>query len=130
MLDFATLKRAERPNNYLVAPEGLCREATPDDIAPVFNTSLEDVKAAFLRTLATEPRIEITDESPQALECVQRSRVFRFPDLVSVRFIDVPTEKTTLAIYSRSVYGYSDMGVNSKRIQRLLTQLKKALSAE
>ncbi|MBB35667.1 MAG: hypothetical protein CME88_05575 [Hirschia sp.] len=129
MLDFENFTRPSRPNHALIAPEGLCQQADPDRISPVFNLPLEDVKAAFLRMLANEPRIQIQDETAQALELVQRSRVFRFPDKISVRFIPINDGQTTLAIYSRAVYGYGDMGVNSKRVDHFMDCLKQALAS-
>ena len=46
---------------------------------------------------------------------VVRSALFGFPDLVSVKFLDLKGGKATLALYSRSVYGRSDLGVNRAR---------------
>ena len=39
----------------------------------------------------------------------------RFPDLIAVQFMDEKGGTSTLAIYSRSVYGHSDLGVNKAR---------------
>lgn len=126
MLDFSTLERSGRPNDALIAPDGLCPRAAPDAPAPAFEAPLEDLKAAFMRMLAGEPRIEMSEESPQALELVQRSRIFRFPDRISVRFIAITDASATLAIYSRAVHGRYDFGVNKKRVERFLAALHQA----
>ena len=61
---------------------------------------------------------------------VFRSRVFGFPDVLSVRLRDAgATERlaegaiTEIDVLSRAVLGYSDMGVNRARLDRLLSQL-------
>jgi len=56
-------------------------------------------------------------------DLVQRSALFRFPDTVSIEVIPLGDSRSTLAIYSRSTYGYSDLGVNRKRIERWLARL-------
>src|SRR3546814_20275456 len=65
-------------------------------------------------------------------ELVQRSRLFRFADDVSVRFIDNGNGNgtATLAIYSRSRLGYGDLGVNRSRVQRWLALLQAERSEE
>ena len=49
-----------------------------------------------------------------------RSRVFGFPDFVSVRLVP-EDDVTRLHIFSRSRDGLSDLGVNTARVQRWLT---------
>ncbi|WP_341861122.1 DUF1499 domain-containing protein [Gymnodinialimonas sp. 57CJ19] len=51
---------------------------------------------------------------------VVRSRVMGYPDFISIRL--VPEGDTTrMHIFSRSRYGYSDLGVNTVRVHRWLT---------
>lgn len=130
MIDFETLARPASPNTYLVAPAALCREATPDEIAPRFSQDAPAVRDAFLKVVAAQPRVTPgpKDEARLRYEFVQRSAVFRFPDTISVQFIPLETGGSTLAIYSRSKVGYSDMGVNRKRVQSWLGALDAALA--
>jgi len=51
---------------------------------------------------------------------VERSRYFAFPDIMTVRFFKRGEDKSTLAIYSRSVYGRYDFGANRERVEKLL----------
>ncbi len=51
---------------------------------------------------------------------VQTSGLFGFPDYVSVRFIELDAGRSTLAVFSRSRLGQSDLGVNKKRVERWL----------
>jgi len=54
------------------------------------------------------------------LVLVQRSLIFRFPDTITVQVFPQTEGGSTLAIYSRSNYGRSDLGVNKARVQRWL----------
>jgi uncharacterized protein (DUF1499 family) len=54
---------------------------------------------------------------------VQRSRFWGFPDYVSVRAVDLGDGSSALAIFSRSRYGASDLGVNRARVDAWLARL-------
>jgi len=69
----------------------------------------------------------VADQERYQFEYVQRSARFRFPDIIVVRFISVSPSQSTLAIYSRSVYGKSDFGVNRERIEAWLRILHERL---
>lgn len=116
-IDFVSLKRPRTPNTFLMAPEGYCKEAKVDQIAPVYAVKAAKLRQEFLSVVIAEPRVthSFADEAGLYDDFVSRSRVFRFPDLVSVRFLDLKGGQSTLALYSRSVYGRSDLGVNRAR---------------
>ena len=59
-----------------------------------------------------------------AIVLVQRSRIFRFPDTVTVQLFPLPDGGSTLAIYSHSNYGRSDLGVNADRVRRWLVLIE------
>ena len=50
---------------------------------------------------------------------VVRSKRMRFPDTVNVRIFGAGDQGSTLALYSRSQIGYSDMGANEQRLRAL-----------
>jgi uncharacterized protein (DUF1499 family) len=127
--DFATLTRPGTPNTYLIAPEGLCRQAKIDAVAPVFDVPAARLRQELLGIIIAEPRSSHTLADEQALydDFVVRSAVFGFPDLISVKFLDVKGGKSTLALYSRSVYGRWDLGVNRTRAQAWLKRLTAAV---
>ena len=61
---------------------------------------------------------------------VFRSRIFGFPDVLSIRLTDASvTERlaegaiTEIEVFSRALMGYGDLGVNRARLDRLLSQL-------
>lgn len=129
VIDFATLQRADTPNQYLMCPSKFC-PAYIDDLPPDYAASVAEVRAAWETLLKSEPRVKELRRDPlgRQIDYVQRSRLMRFPDLITIRFIELGEGKTTVAIYSRSIYGERDMGVNKARIRdwigRLNTMLK------
>lgn len=123
-IDFASLRKGPRPNQYLVCPPGFCAEP-PDRPAPEFAVSAATLRDRWQTMIASQPRTRDTDRNPEALQYdyVQRSFLFRFPDTITVRFIPLSSDRATLAVYSRSRYGHSDLGVNRARIEAWLAAL-------
>ena len=127
-VDFAELRLTDKPNQFLMCPPGHCG-AIPHADSPVLDVSVEQLRGRWREVLAVQPHVELLaeDEEGQQLDYVQRSARFRFPDIITVRFISVPPSKSTLAIYSRAVYGKSDFGMNRKRIEAWLKNLREGL---
>jgi uncharacterized protein (DUF1499 family) len=80
--------------------------------------------------IAEQPRVTATrrDGVARQFEYVQRSRVLRFPDVITVQLIPLGPDRSTLAVYSRSRYGRSDFGVNRRRVEDWLTRLERTLA--
>jgi uncharacterized protein (DUF1499 family) len=130
-VDFRTLAPGPAPNHYLVCPNDLCTAAA-DRTSPIFDAPVDRLAAAWTALMAGAPRVELLrDDSVVAgqRDYVQRTRVLRFPDLVTVRFLAVDERRSTLAIYSRSIYGRSDFGVNGRRVEAWLAALARLLGA-
>jgi Protein of unknown function (DUF1499) len=125
VIDFATLQRDSAPNQYLLCPKGMCSAET-DGEAPVFDVPVQQLQVAWDGMLAEQPRLQILrrDVTNIQIDYVQRSRLLRFPDLITVRFVPIDDAHSTLAIYSRSVWGKGDMGVNRTRVEEWLARLK------
>jgi uncharacterized protein (DUF1499 family) len=125
VVDFASLQRAPVPNQYLLCPAGMCLAET-DGAAPVFNLPADQLQGDWELMIVDQPRVQEVrrDLTAMQVDYVQRSRLFRFPDLITVRFIPVDDTHSTVAIYSRSIYGKGDMGVNHARIDDWLAKLK------
>ena len=130
-IDFATLKRSPRPNQYLICPPHLCA-ADVDAASPVYDVSDATLKKAWLGLMAEQPRTVQVGLSPDAsqYDFMQRSPWLRFPDAITVKFIALPEGQSTLAIYSRAHYGRSDFGVNRKRIENWLKRLDERLGTQ
>jgi uncharacterized protein (DUF1499 family) len=50
--------------------------------------------------------------------------VFNFPDLIAAQVNEAGADQSMLVLYSRSVYGYSDLGVNRRRLDDWLVALR------
>ncbi|MFW5834044.1 MAG: DUF1499 domain-containing protein [Pseudomonadota bacterium] len=123
-VDLATLERPASPNTYLVCPRSLT-PAPIDREPPVFALEVDDLERHWLRALAEEPRTRQRRAEPLARRYlyVQRTPVLRFPDVIQVQFVAVAPDASTVCLYSRSIYGYSDLGQNRRRIERWLARI-------
>jgi uncharacterized protein (DUF1499 family) len=120
-----TVEGAGRPNEYRVAPPEAAVAANP---APVFDATPAELAIAFDRVAMAAPRTRrlAGDPADGFTTYVQRSALFGWPDYISVRAVPVEGG-STLAIWSRSRYGYSDLGVNAERVEAWLSRLEAAL---
>ncbi len=125
-VDPASAQRTGYPNDYLVAPEGAAA-AAPDDVARVYALSPQELLARFDAVALSQPRTRRLAGSPEdgRATYVQRSRVFGFPDYISVRAVDVPGG-AALAVWSRARFGFGDFGVNRARVRDWLAKLDAA----
>ena len=125
VIDFATLQRGPAPNQYLLCPAAMCVTQT-DGAAPVYDVPVSKLQVVWDQMIAEQPRVELQrrDITNMQIDYVQRSRLLRFPDLITVLFVPVDDTHSTLAIYSRSVYGKGDLGVNRARVEEWLARLK------
>ncbi|HUB50096.1 MAG TPA: DUF1499 domain-containing protein [Acetobacteraceae bacterium] len=126
--DLAHISRPASPNTALAAPAGF--HPAPDIVTPVFPASAEQLFAAVQKVAAAEPRTwaaAIYADRMQA-DWVVRSAVFNFPDLVTAQIAPAGLGAATLVLYSRSVYGYSDLGVNRRRVVAWLAALDRTLN--
>jgi hypothetical protein len=126
LLDFARIVRPSTPNTFLAGPGGM----TP---APDLVTSARAEPASALYRqakvlFASQPRTYLAAEFPDRLQLhyVVRSAVLNFPDLVTVQIGADGADRSTLAIWSRSVYGRSDFGVNRDRTTSWVAALQQS----
>ncbi len=105
------------PNSAFVAPPGV----------PVFPNSPDKVFDTLVAVIEADQYVEEVARGPAAYHVtfIARSRWWRFPDHISLRVL-AQDDRSTVAIYARARFGYSDLGVNQARIDRWL----KALSVE
>ena len=88
-----------------------------------FQKEFEDVDKTFkqLVTIAQKiPRTNVLENNENYWKGVCRSLIFRFPDDLEILKIG-----KKIQIKSASRYGGGDLGVNGKRVGRLLTDLEK-----
>jgi uncharacterized protein (DUF1499 family) len=126
-IDLRSVKLPRTANTFLAAPRGYCTSATPHMEAPVFSLSQDALWDRVLHWVNAEPRIAVHEQDKAGfyLDFTQRSRVFGFPDRVTIALLPAgQKDASTIAVYSRSTYGRRDMGVNQARVLRLFDALK------
>ncbi|OIO08261.1 MAG: hypothetical protein AUJ52_08555, partial [Elusimicrobia bacterium CG1_02_63_36] len=92
----------------------------PHRESPVFEMPAEELERRFFEIALSNPRSSRRSRDTIAT----RSWFWRFPDLVTVRFIELEDGKSAIAVYSRALYGHSDLGMNKKRIDAWLSRLE------
>ncbi|MEO9874313.1 MAG: DUF1499 domain-containing protein [Anderseniella sp.] len=123
-VSFEQLQRRSSPNDALACPHDVCK--VPVDIkSMLYPVNARELRMAFAKVIASAPRVVTVDANETALtdRYVQRTGRLGFPDTIVVQFFDRPDGQSTLAIYSRSQLGESDLGENKTRIERWLSRL-------
>lgn len=126
LIDFQQLTLPNTPNYYLSCPAKYCN-VTPNQESRIYPISQKILIADWNKAIALQPRVKLISSTANQFNYVQRSLIFRFPDYISVRFIEITPQQSTIALYSQSKYGYSDFGVNKKRVISWLQALDKQI---
>jgi uncharacterized protein (DUF1499 family) len=133
--DAAHIVRPASPNTALAAPAGF--QPTPDIVTEVYPVPPRRLFDAVRSVAAAQPRTFLAAEYPGQLQAhyVVRSAVLNFPDLVMIEALlddkntnDGKAATSRLVIWSRSVYGESDLGVNRARVATWLAALDLSLA--
>jgi uncharacterized protein (DUF1499 family) len=121
---FPRLVVSDRPNHYLVCPDNFCA-ATADRKSAQFDIPVSELQKRWRKVIDRQPRITLITRSTDGLQAdyVQKSAIIGFPDTITIRFIPLGDKRSTLAIFSRSHYGHSDLGVNGERIDAWLSAM-------
>ncbi|MEM1039124.1 MAG: DUF1499 domain-containing protein [Pseudomonadota bacterium] len=120
------LSKGPKPNQGLVCPKGLCKQADMDMESPVYAVDAARLKDAILKTASAEPGIVRVDgeTNENELRFVTYSPLMRFPDTTRVRIIPIDETSSTLAMYAQAQVGQTDFGANLARLKRWLRKLK------
>lgn len=125
-VDFATLELPRSPNAVVAAPPGMAPAAqieTP--LYPVPPERLFEVLQALAQSFPRTWLMQVWPERMQG-QWVERSALLGFPDLINAAV--VPREGGSgLLVFSRSHYGWSDFGVNRKRVESWVAGLEVAV---
>jgi uncharacterized protein (DUF1499 family) len=127
LMDVTHIERPATPNTALAAPAGFT--PTPDIVTPTYALP-PDRLFAIARTVAgAEPRTYQAADfaAHRQVHYVVRSAAFNFPDLVTVQVLPAAPDGAALVLWSRSVYGESDLGVNRKRVAAWLAGIDAAI---
>ena len=125
-IDFATFRRSRRPNNVLALPAGFTAASDADAESPVFDTDARALAQAARSIVLEWPRTTLVRDLDDQYQfaAVQRTKLCRWPDTITVQALPADGGGATLAIYSAAKYGYRDFGVNERRVKALLDALK------
>lgn len=117
--DFFASDHGTKPNYYQSsAQEGL------------FDVSADQLETAFTAQMSDLPRMKalvVNRSDGFYATYVQRSMVFGFPDIITVQITPRSESGTSIVLFSKSKFGYSDIGVNRKRVKSLLAGLRQQL---
>ena len=93
-------------------------------ISPLrFTGSPEEAKARLLQILESAKRARAIDVQENYIRASFTSALFRFVDDVEFYFPQQQGAETLIHVRSASRAGYSDLGVNRKRIEQIRSQL-------
>ncbi len=125
--NISALQRPASPNTCLAAPAGFA--LTPDLPTRRYDVPPERLLAVVRSVVAGLPRTTelAVDLGLLRADYVVRSRVFRFPDIVLAQALPASDGRSDLVLYSYSLKGHYDFGVNRARVVALLTKLDAAL---
>ncbi|MGB3828770.1 MAG: DUF1499 domain-containing protein [Ornithinimicrobium sp.] len=130
--DPLTVQAPESPNWFRLTPPGADRSAVVDreGTSPVFDVPVAELETAFDEVATGDGRVTVLAGSAAEgfVTYVQRSALMGYPDYVSVRFVEVDADRSTLAIMSRARYGSGDLGVNEKRVRRWMHETQDLLN--
>jgi uncharacterized protein (DUF1499 family) len=94
-------------------------------ILPIqFNGTQQEAQSALLKLLKTWKRTKIIVSEENYIHAEFKSMIFRFIDDVEFYMPATAAGETIIHVRSASRVGYSDFGVNRKRIERIRKQLK------
>ena len=125
-VDWKTLTRHTTPNDALVCPAAHCPNAKPDAEPKVHAITPADLLARLKAVALAEPDIVEQSCEPncdRTARFIQYTRLMRYPDTIDVQVLPAGDNQSTLAIYSRSLVGQNDFGVNRARVERWLASL-------
>ncbi|MGB0497655.1 MAG: DUF1499 domain-containing protein [Rubricella sp.] len=119
----------ETPNTFRAAPVlgGVpTTEERIDLVSPIFDVNPAIIALALDQFALTQSRTERIAGTPESgwMTYVQRSEVMRYPDYISVMVFELENGQSTIAIFSRSRFGYDDLGVNEERVRRWIGTLE------
>ena len=122
-VSIAELRRPLARPGFLVCPPTYC--AAADMTSPVFDMPWDQLREYWKDMIAGTPTVRVVAEfEHRRAVYIQHSPILRFPDIVTVEFVSLGPERSSIAVYSRSRYGAYDFAENRKRVERWLFLLQ------
>jgi uncharacterized protein (DUF1499 family) len=123
-IDIRQLREPIPGNAFLACPPDYCRATAAS--SPIFSLPAARLVQLWTQMMTGEPRIVIVTDEPQQhrLVIIQRTPLLRFPDIVTVEFVAIDDNRSSLAVYSRARYGSGDFGTNRRRVLAWLGRIE------
>jgi len=123
-VDPATARPGGNPNEFFAAPRGTTAAPAGAETR-LYPERPRALLARFDAIARAQPRTRVVagDLDSLMITYVQRSRVFGFPDYLTVKAV-VTEGGAGLIIWSRARYGRGDFGVNRARVEAWLEQFR------
>ena len=130
LLDPGHLPGGGSSNSALAAPAGF--QPPPDIVTRTYAGPPQAVFTAAQATALSQPRTVLHRVFPDALQAhfVARSAVLGFPDLIALQVLHGADGGSQLVLWSRSVHGRYDFGVNHKRLVAWVSAIDAALPSQ
>ena len=111
-------------NAFLVCPPNYCQASAAP--SPVFAVTPAQLAEAMRRLIAEQPNVFFVNAGLVAprFTLIQHTPLLRFPDIVTVEYVALGPDRSSLAIYSRARYGKGDFGTNRRRVLAWLDRLR------
>lgn len=125
-LDPTTAETPSSPNTFRAAPESVGSDVVRVDmVLGTYSLSPKELARTLeAHVIRQRDTIRIAGSPNELwLTYVQRSERMRFPDYISVMTRENADGQTEIAIFSRSRFGYGDMGVNEARVRDYVSVL-------
>lgn len=128
--DLSGMARATSPNSALAGSPDFT--PTPDLPTRRYDVAPDRLFATVRGVIRAQPRTTALAEDGSRLRAdhVTRSRFFGFPDIVLVQVLPTPDGQSDLVLYSYSLKGHYDFGVNRQRVVAILASLDVALASQ
>jgi uncharacterized protein (DUF1499 family) len=126
-VEFRSLVLPRSPNTCLAAPAGAHPAAHLE--TPPLAVAVATAWPVLRRFGQRFPRTYRLAEWPERRQAqwVERSPRLGFPDVIAAELVEGPGGAAGLFLYSRSLFGWSDLGVNRRRVQAWIEAFDAAL---
>lgn len=126
MQNFKTMELPSRPNYYLSCFTMDCPPGDNYTPSPIFNINRHILMQNFDEMIKDKPRLTLLKSTNGGARrvYVQLSALWHFPDFIYVQFVSIGSDQSSINILSKSHYGYTDFGVNSRRVKSWLKELE------
>lgn len=106
--DPETAQTTGKPNEYRL----------PEGTEPVFEVPAQELMERLDGFIQKQPRVTrlAGQTSDLMITYVQRTRIIGYPDYITIKVVPIGSAQSKLILYTRSRFGYSDFGVNKRRV--------------